>query len=73
MINQITNFHKHLQKGECMKIAMTNDYSTYVSKNDDIVTYDNLVVIRKANGAKLAINTSQIILVKVVEEWMVKP
>ena len=62
MINQILKFHSDLEKGECVKlITQLHNYTSYINRTDLLRNEDNILLIFRANGAKVAINTDKII------------
>lgn len=69
MINQIIKFHSGLEKGQAIKvITASDDYITFIKRTDIIrKCNDNLLLILRANGAKVAINTDYIISCCVIE------
>ena len=70
MINQIITFHKTLKKGETVKIITTLDnYSTYVNRTDVLQKLDGILLISRANGARVVINPEYIIAACVIERF----
>jgi hypothetical protein len=69
MINQIIKFHSGLEKGQAIKvITVLDDYSTFINRTDIIrKCNDSLLLILRANGAKVAINTDYIISCCVIQ------
>ena len=69
MINQLIKFHTDLEKGQTIKvITALKEYETYISRTDIIrKCNDSLLLILRANGAKVAINTDYIISCCVIE------
>ena len=63
MINQIIKFHSDLNKGESIKIITCLDnYVTYINRTDLIKkANDDVLLIFRANDAKVAINTNYIV------------
>ena len=70
MINQVIKFHQELEKGQSIKvITALDDYSTFINRTDIIrKCNDSLLLILRANGAKVAINTDYIISCCVITE-----
>ena len=67
MINNITKFHKELKKGESVKIITAlPEYNTYINRTDVIKTDGDILLIFRANGAKVAINTNYIVSICVI-------
>ena len=68
MINQIIKFHKELQKGETVKIITSlPDYKTYINRTDVLKQEKDILLILRANGAKVAINCQYIVSCCVIE------
>ena len=69
MINQVIKFHQELEKGQAIKVLTCLDnYQTFISRSDIIrKCNDNLLLILRANGAKVAINTDYIVSCCVIE------
>lgn len=70
MINQITNFHSNLEKGETIKVmTVLPEYVTYINRTDLIkVGGNDVLLVFRANGAKVAINTNHVVMCCVVRE-----
>ena len=67
MINQITKFHKELKKGESVKIMFHNDFETYINRTDLIKQEGKILLIFRANGARVAYNTDYVVQACIVE------
>lgn len=67
MINQIIKFHADLEKGECVKIIEAFGGRTYVNRTDLIKkANDNVLLILRANGSKVAVNVNYIVVCCVI-------
>ena len=70
MLDTIMEFHKDLKKGQTVKIVTTvKDWETFINRTDSLEEKDNVLIIHKSNGAKVAINTSCIAMCCVIEKW----
>ena len=68
MINQIQAFHSTLKKGQTVKIITALDnYSTYVNRTDILKDDNGLLLIIRANGAKVILNCDYVVAACVVE------
>ena len=62
MINQILQFHTDLKKGETVKIITSlPDYKTYINRTDVLKQDGDILIILRANGARVAINSHYIV------------
>jgi hypothetical protein len=70
MINQIISFHKELKKGESVKILTgLKDYVTYINRTDILKQDGNILIILRANGGRVAINTDFVISCCIIERF----
>ena len=70
VINQILKFHSELNKGETIKIVSAlEDYQTLINRTDMIKRDGDVLLIFRANGAKVALNTNYVVMVCVIEGW----
>ena len=70
MINQILQFHIDLKKGQTVKIITSlKDYKTYINRTDIVKQDGDILLIFRANGAKVAINCQYIVSCCVVERF----
>ena len=68
MIEQIIDFHKSLKKGQYVKIVTgRTDYDTKVDRTDVISQEVDTLVINRANGARVALNTNFVVMACIVE------
>ena len=68
MINKIQEFHLGLKKGQTVKIITALDnYVTYVNRTDVLKDDDGLLLILRANGAKVILNCDYVVAACVVE------
>jgi hypothetical protein len=69
MIDHILNFHMALEKGQYVKIITSlNNYITYINRTDLIKAEDNILVIFRANGANVVLNTDYVVGCCIVKE-----
>ena len=70
MIEQIIDFHKSLKKGQYVKIMSARpEYDTKVDRTDVISQELDVLVINRANGARVALNTNFVIMACIVERF----
>ena len=70
MINQIVEFHKNLNKGQTIKIITgLKDYVSYVNRTDILKQDGDVLLVFRANGAKVAINTNFVVMCCIVERF----
>ena len=69
MIDQIQEFHSDLEKGQYVKIiTILDNYVTYVNRTDLLKEESsNLLLIFRANGAKVALNTDYVVSCSIVK------
>ena len=70
MIYQILDLHKHLKKGECVKIIALGDYRTYLSKSDIVKPTEEAQVLKiiGSTGRNVALNCNHVIVACVTQE-----
>ena len=71
MINRIISFHSDLKKGQTIKIiTLLDNYVTYITRTDILhKCNDSALLILRANGARVAINTNYIVSCCVIERF----
>lgn len=68
MITAIQDMFHDLKKGQNIKIVCSEDYVTYINRTDIIKPLNRKVLmVYRANGAKVAINTKKAIMCCVIE------
>lgn len=70
MITAIQEMFHDLKKGEAIKVVCPEDYAPFIDRTDLIKPLnDTVLMVYRANGRKVAINTNTVIMSCIVEAY----
>jgi hypothetical protein len=70
MINAILDQHSKLKKGQTVKICNLEEYTHYINRTDLVKSNGDVLLVYRANGAIVAINTKYTIMSCVIERMV---